>query len=228
MIEVIDFKKPEDTQKACVHVDSKSFKRAIYAEEIASLHIDDLRTLFHEMESDRDSMIYSIQVFARKLAMPPGSSTNSHEHVNRKLAQLNRKLSVYETFLKLIKQEISWRLALHSVARAKLVIQAKEAGLSERQINVLLNPETAIHFTSDSEHAGGSSDSSSAVAGRIEFLKENMVAHELCAAMAKEFDDPELQAMKLEARQKVDSAIDWANLALIFFKGTLGDGTIKL
>lgn len=203
-------------QKPAIHIESKFLGKTIYVEEISTIHIDDLRNLSHEIEADSDSMAYSIDVFRRKLDSPPEEVREPRDFLIRKLAQISRKASVYSSFLRLVRREINWRLAINAVSRAKLAIKAKDAGLTNEQINCLLNPLTTMNAIHDSESVQPLNRSTAAtISQRLSAVRQNMLNSAFYEIVSKEFSAEDLTAMNREAEQKVQSSIDWQHLEAV-------------
>lgn len=202
-------------QKTAIHIESKFLNRIVYVEELSTIHIDDLRSLSHEVEADSDSMAYSIDVFRRKLDSPPEDVRESRDFLLRKLAQISRKASVYASFLRLIRREINWRLALNAVSRAKLVVKAKDAGLTNEQINCLLNPLVTTNTILDTESVQPLNRGAAAtVSQRLSAVRQHIKAQAFRKIVSREFSAEDLTSIDKEANETAASCIDWQMLEL--------------
>jgi hypothetical protein len=205
---------PENRKPYTFRIQSEALGRTVYVTELATIHVDDLRTLYHEVYCDRQSMFKAINEFTVELQRAAHASSQDGEHIESKLNQLSRKINVYNSFYKLIKREVTWRVSLHNVAKAKIVIQAKQVGLTDAQINALLDPDNCIHklFTINSYPSSTTKRKEITVADRLESMRNEMFMAEFCSILSKEFDPPELAEIRQEAMSNVEKAVDWKQI----------------
>jgi hypothetical protein len=198
-------------------LNSEALDRVVYVSEIATIHVDDLRALYHEVYCCRQSMYKAVDDLTQELDRNNFSDEESRERIEWRLKQLAKKIVVYNSFYKLIKREVNWRVSLNSVARAKIVIQAKQVGLNDAQINALLDADNAIHkvFTIKEYSKSAGKRKAVTVADRIESMRSEMFMAEFCGILSREFDEPELVQIKDEAKANVEKAVDWQQIESI-------------
>lgn len=195
-------------------VHSEALDRIIYATELASIPVDDLRTLYHEIHCDRISMFGARNDYVARLEKLSEDESSDMQAIQSKIHQLGKKIAVYSAFYKLIKREVTWRVSLHNVAKAKIVIQAKQVGLNDAQINALLDPDNCIHrlFTIQNYPRSSKERKVITVADRLESMRNEMFMAEFCSILSKEFDGPELADIRAEAASNVEKAVDWKKI----------------
>lgn len=220
--------KPENHQYVGCHVFSHTLQKTVMLPELANINIDDLRSLYHEIVGDRDSMLRAVTDFKGKLE---DEANASNDYLHNKFKKLLKKLNIYNTFSRLIKREINWRLAINAVSRAKFAIRAKEAGITETQIAVLLDPENespSILIECMNPHSTKQRKIAT-IAQRIDSLKSEMFMSEFCKLMSTEFDSTEIEEIKKEAMDRVEKVINWPELHSML-KEHMPDenGTVKL
>lgn len=207
---------------------SKALNRVVYSPNLAALHFDELRALYHEIYCDRQSMFKSVEDFNEMLANADPDDEDTRQYVDRKLHQLSKKLSVYSSFYKLIKREANWRVSINKVARARIAIQAKQVGLTEAQINALLDPESSIHRIVNVAEWPGSPAKRKAlmVADRLQSMRNEMFVAEFCRILSGEFDEPELTEIREEANAAVEKAVDWQQIEAILIEHMPNDNGV--
>jgi hypothetical protein len=198
-------------------LNSEALGRTVYVSELASVHVDDLRALYHEVYCSRQSMYKAVEDLTAELNRDNFQDIDSKERVEWRLKQLAKKIVVYNSFYKLIRREVNWRVSLNNVARAKIVIQAKQVGLTDAQINALLDVDNAIHkvFTINEYSRSPAKRKAVTVADRLESMRNEMFMAEFCSILSKEFEEPELVEIKEEARVNVEKAVDWQEIESI-------------
>lgn len=187
-------------------VNSRSLGRTIYSSELPKLDFGDLRTLYHELAADRASMLDSVSIFESRIR-----EGNFVDYAQHKLRQISKKVAVYNVFAKLVRKEVGWRLALNAVGRARFALEAKQVGMTDVQINALLDPDNTVSriFT-----AGEYPDSlierrKISVSERMASLRAALFNNELCRILSQEFEAAELEQIVTEAVQNVDRSVDW-------------------
>lgn len=205
---------PENRRPHAFRIQSEALGRIVYVTELATIHVDDLRALYHEIYCDRQSMFKALSEFTVDLKKLGNTDAPDRDHLESKLNQLTRKINVYNSFYKLIKREVTWRVSLHNVAKAKIVIQAKQVGLTDAQINALLDPDNCIHklFTISKYPSSTAKQKTITVADRLESMRNEMFMAEFCSILSKEFDAPELADIRKEAMANVEKAVDWQQI----------------
>lgn len=198
-------------------LNSEALGRTVYVSELASVHVDDLRALYHEVYCSRQSMYKAVEDLTAELNRDNFYDADSKEKVEWRLKQLAKKIVVYNSFYKLIRREVNWRVSLNNVARAKIVIQAKQVGLTDAQINALLDVDNAIHkvFTINEYSRSPAKRKAVTVADRLESMRNEMFMAEFCSILSKEFEEPELVEIKEEAKANVEKAVDWQEVEFI-------------
>jgi hypothetical protein len=198
-------------------LNSEALGRTVYVSELASVHVDDLRALYHEVYCSRQSMYKAVEDLTAELNRDNFYDADSKEKVEWRLKQLAKKIVVYNSFYKLIRREVNWRVSLNNVARAKIVIQAKQVGLTDAQINALLDVDNAIHkvFTINEYSKSPTKRKAVTVADRLESMRNEMFMAEFCSILSKEFNEPELVEIKEEAKANVEKAVDWQEIESI-------------
>jgi len=198
-------------------LNSEALDRTVYVSELATIHVDELRALYHEVYCSRQSMYKAVDDLTQEVERDNFQDVESRERVEWRLKQLAKKIVVYNSFYKLIKREVTWRVSLNSVARAKIVIQAKQAGLNDAQINALLDTDNAIHkvFTIKEYSRSPVKRKAVTVADRLESMRSEMFMAEFCSILSREFDEPELADIKNEAKANVEKAVDWQQIESI-------------
>jgi hypothetical protein len=208
---------PDKPYSHIFKVNSEALNRTVLVSEIATIHVDELRALYHEVYCSRQSMFRAIESYNDELQQTGLHEGESRERLESKVKQLSKKISVYNSFYKLIKREVTWRVSLNNVARAKIAIQAKQVGLNDAQINALLDVDNAIHkvFTIQEYSKSPTKVKAVTVADRIESMRREMFMAEYCSILSKEFDEPELTEIKKEATANIEKAVDWQQIESI-------------
>jgi len=191
---------------------SNALGKTIYACDLATIGVTELRALYHEVYCERQSMYGALEDMAQ-----PKVDIDENEDYWRdesRLHKIKKKIRIYDSFYKLIKREVNWRMCNEKSNRAKVAIQAKQAGLSEDQINALLDPDNAIYrLVSISEYSVSPLKRKAiSVADRMASLREQMFNARLLAILGDEFDAHELAEMRQEAADKVEIAVDWIKM----------------
>lgn len=224
----------EQPDKSCSHifrVNSEALGRTVLVSELATIHVDELRALHHEVYCDRQSMFSALESYSDKLQQTSLCEGESKEWIQNKVKQLSKKIAVYTSFYKLIKREVTWRVSLNNVARAKIAIQAKQVGLNDAQINALLDVDNAIHkvFTINKYSRSPSDTKAVTVQDRLDSMKREMFMAELCSILSKEFDEPELAEIRKEAEVNIEKAFNWQQIESMLNEHLPdGNGILKL
>lgn len=202
---------PEDRKPQAYRITSQVLDRTIFASDSATLPIDALRALYHEVYCDRHSMLRQVDDYAAQLDQANNEDDETKAYLESKHHRVSKKLYVYNVFYKLIKREVNLRTSLNQVSRINVIIQAKQVGLNDAQINALLDPDNAIQkiFAISDYSASPARRKAITVADRLESLRQQMVMAEMVSLLSKEFDHPELVEIRQEARANADKAIDW-------------------
>ena len=208
---------PEKQQTHIFRVNSEALGRSVLVSELATIHVDDLRALYHEVYCARQSMFKALERYNDELQRTGLHEGDSRDRVELRIKQLSKKIAVYNAFYKLIKREVTWRVSLNNVARAKIAIQAKQVGLNDAQINALLDVDNAIHkvFTISEYSRSPGKKKAVTVQDRLDSMRREMFMAELCSILSKEFDEPELTEIKKEAQANVEKAVDWQQIKTI-------------
>ncbi len=208
---------PEARKPQPFHVASEALGRVVYATELATTPLDELRTLYHEVYCVRQSMFHASEGFQEQLARDRFDDEEARQEIESKLRRLSKKLCVYNTLYKLIKREVNLRTSLNQVSKVNVIIQAKQVGLNDAQINALLDPDNAIQkiFSISDYSASPARRKAITVADRLESLRQQMVMAEMVSLLSREFDQPELEEIRQEARANAGKAIDWQQVETI-------------
>lgn len=208
---------PDKQRSHIFSVNSEALGRNVLVSELATIHVDELRALYHEVYCARQSMFKAVETLNDELQQTGLLEGEQRERVEWRLKQLSKKIAVYNAFYKLIKREVTWRVSLNNVARAKIAIQAKQVGLNDAQINALLDVDNAIHkvFTISEYSRSPAKKKAVTVRDRIDSMKREMFMAELCSILSREFDEPELVEIRKEATANVDKAVDWQQIESI-------------
>lgn len=223
---------PNSTKQEVKHsidlrVNSKLLDRVIYVKDLPETSIRDLKLLQHEITAERASMFEAADHYTRRMenALEP---REVNDFARLKLKQINKKLGVYATFSKLLKNELKWKLAVSSVNRTKFVLRAAELGITEIQINTLLDPDNEIGLliNTDSEYGDSLKRREAAtIATRIQALRNHIFMEEFCKILSKEFDSAELEQIRKEATSSAVNSIDWKKLEDVLNETIGEDGT---
>lgn len=205
---------PDKQHSHIFRVNSEALNRSVLVSEIATIHVDELRALYHEVYCARQSMFKALENYTDELQQTGLHEGESRDRIESKVKQLSKKIAVYNAFYKLIKREVSWRVSLNNVARAKIAIQAKQVGLNDAQINALLDVDNAIHkvFTISNYSRSPGKKKAVTVQDRLDSMRNEMFMAELCSILSKEFDEPELAEIRKEAQANVEKAVDWQQI----------------
>lgn len=199
-------------------IDSRSLGKTIYLNDLTSLNIGDMRSLYHEVYADCDSMINARENFSRRIENDEFENAEAKGFAETKLNQIGRKLSIYKTFCELIERDLKLRSELHSLARTRLAITARQAGFSDAQINLLLDPMNCIDriiTLNDSPHTSRERKTV-AMEERVASLRNEMIIAKLCEELSKEFDADELAVIQSDVQAKVEQSYNWVQLAARF------------
>jgi hypothetical protein len=208
---------PDKNYSHIFKVNSEALGRTVLVSELATIHVDELRALYHEVYCARQSMFKAVETLNDELQQTGLHEGESRERVEWRLKQLAKKIAVYNSFYKLIKREVTWRVSLNNVARAKIAIQAKQVGLNDAQINALLDVDSAIHKVFTIQEYSRSPDKKKAITvkDRIDSMRNEMFMAELCSILSREFDEPELADIRKEAKANIEKAVDWKQIESI-------------
>lgn len=201
-------------------IESRCLNRRVYADELSRLHGDDLRALYCEVDADLDSLLKAKETFTKQTEADGFHVSDEKDFVEKKLHQIGKKLTIYTKLRALIKDAMDERAENRAVARAELAIQGKLAGLTDAQINALLDPANCVdRLISHSQYTGSPEERRAImIEDRIAALRSEAFRAEYTSLLSREFDPPELAEIKREAEANADNSCNWEEITAILLK----------
>lgn len=213
----------ENTNAQIYRVRSKCLNEIVYINDLTTKDETSLRSLYFELHADRHSMMEAEKMCSHRLRQDDFKDEGSREYERNKLHRIRKKMSIYMEFCRSIRLELNLRLAIDSKAKLKLALEARRAGLTQIQINTLLD--------SSSTRAGlleqrvsiipTTEDRQISLEKGISALRSEMMRIEMMRLLIDEFEPSEIESIESEAQESINRAFDWERLGLLFSRCSL-------